>query len=168
MVIRTALLSLLIVVIGWLIYFIAIRKVRNNNKTHKEDKRWAIFVTIGNLLLASGTYAVSLWAIYLTSGGNNMNAEQGQQIFVYAQIFGVIVLLLFGTMIGLLIDIFRGHKDKLNNTNNKTYQNPVLVDKQKHNDTLQYIKEQRQAKAELDKFLNDLDNEEADNGKSKD
>jgi len=65
-------------------------------------------------LLVSGTYAISLWGISVALGGNPMisGSEAASEMLLFAKIFGVLTLIIFGFMVGIFIDICRAGKKK--------------------------------------------------------
>lgn len=143
------------------------------------ETKWAlnfILITL-NMLIILGSILFTLYGNFLTSlsGSDNMTIDMfasgnvtqflsertidfnqafnSYMAFLYI-LLGIIVGIAFWNMIISLYKRFRNRNKP--QVTDQSQQQPILVDNQKHNDTLKYIEEQRQAKTELDDFFNNI------------
>jgi hypothetical protein len=91
--------------LGMVVYFF-IRKYIKANMFSKDTKKRQLLFYTGDLLFIGGSYAVSLWAIFLSGSGDMMSPCELYFIKASAFGFSFLVVFLFGTIAALFVDMY--------------------------------------------------------------
>jgi hypothetical protein len=146
--------------IGFILFWIQIpitKKIRENPNWEQADKSRKYSLEFLSFAMVIAGLVLALYSIeeFYKAGGSNITPDMYNTLAVnlniWLYLFEAVLCLAIGVALGgIVLFVYRLMcKPKKDLT-------ILLVDKQKHHDTLKYIKEQEQAKKELEKFFKDL------------